>query len=88
VVARLALFELEEYKDAKEAFQGGKAALALDAGEQAAKRFQTWIRKCDAELDSMKAFSEYLHGGDGADAGLSGQATMRRRWRSRTSRCR
>lgn len=43
---------MEEYKDSKAAFQAGKAAIAATTSEPMVRRFQTWIRKCDAELDS------------------------------------
>ncbi|TMW62669.1 hypothetical protein Poli38472_005287 [Pythium oligandrum] len=47
----VAHFELEEYSLAKKAFAAGKKV--VEAKEEALlKRFQTWIRKCDAELDS------------------------------------
>jgi len=52
-------FELDEFEAAKEAFQAG---LAL---EPANSSFQTWIRKCDAELS----------GEDGQVAEASGEAT-------------
>ncbi|RLN74272.1 hypothetical protein BBJ28_00006224 [Nothophytophthora sp. Chile5] len=44
-------FSLEQYVEAKRAFQRGKQA-APKANEALAKRFLTWLRKCDAELDS------------------------------------
>ncbi|KAG7395904.1 Suppressor of G2 allele of SKP1 [Phytophthora boehmeriae] len=47
----MAQFELEQFADAKRAFQRGKQATPK-ANETLIKRFQTWIRKCDAELDS------------------------------------
>ena len=42
---RVALFHLEEYETAKEAFEAG---LALDPKNSS---FKTWIRKCAAEID-------------------------------------
>lgn len=47
----VAHFELEQFAAAKKAFQGGKQVVAKE-NEPLVKRFQTWIRKCDAELDS------------------------------------
>ncbi|OWZ14007.1 GTP-binding protein Era [Phytophthora megakarya] len=47
----VAQFELEKYAEAKRSFQAGKGATPK-ANEVLVKRFQTWIRKCDAELDS------------------------------------
>ncbi|KAK1946060.1 Protein SGT1 [Phytophthora citrophthora] len=47
----VAQFELEKYAAAKQAFQSGKMA-SPKANEALIKRFLTWIRKCDAELDS------------------------------------
>lgn len=47
----VAQFELEKYAEAKQALQKGKEA-APKEDEALIKRFQTWIRKCDAELDS------------------------------------
>ncbi|KAE9320103.1 hypothetical protein PR003_g17806 [Phytophthora rubi] len=47
----VAQFELEKYAEAKRAFQRGKEAAPKD-NAALVKRFQTWIRKCDAELDS------------------------------------
>jgi hypothetical protein len=47
----VAQFELEKFAEAKRAFQRGKET-APKANESLTKRFQTWIRKCDAELDS------------------------------------
>ncbi|DBA02433.1 TPA: hypothetical protein N0F65_008647 [Lagenidium giganteum] len=47
----MAHFELEQYDRAKQAFQQGKNG-ASKSSKQLVKRFQTWIRKCDAELDS------------------------------------
>ncbi|KAJ0389144.1 hypothetical protein ATCC90586_011541 [Pythium insidiosum] len=47
----VAHFELEQYSAAKKAFLAGKQA-ASNKSEALVKRFQTWIRKCDAELDS------------------------------------
>lgn len=47
---RTAHFELEQYAEAKTAFEAGeKAVVDVDALR---KRFKTWIRKCDAELES------------------------------------
>ncbi|KAL3667053.1 hypothetical protein V7S43_007996 [Phytophthora oleae] len=46
----VAQFELEKYAAAKQAFLYGKEA-APKANEALIKRFQTWIRKCDAELE-------------------------------------
>ena len=42
---RVALFHLEEYEAAKEAFEAGQA---LDPKNSF---FKTWIRKCVAEID-------------------------------------
>lgn len=42
---RVALFHLEEYETAKEAFEAGQA---LDPKNSS---FKTWIRKCAAEID-------------------------------------
>ena len=47
----IAHFELEQYAAAKKAFAAGKVVVPA-ASESLGKRFQTWIRKCDAELDS------------------------------------
>ncbi|KAI9988062.1 hypothetical protein PInf_024322 [Phytophthora infestans] len=47
----VALFELEKYAEAKRSFQQGKET-ASNADEALVKRFQTWIRKCDAEMDT------------------------------------
>ncbi|KAG7382378.1 Suppressor of G2 allele of SKP1 [Phytophthora pseudosyringae] len=47
----MAQFELEKYAEAKRAFQRGKEA-APKSSEALVKRFQTWIRKCDAEMDT------------------------------------
>ncbi|CEG36400.1 sgs-domain-containing protein [Plasmopara halstedii] len=47
----MAQFELEKYAEAKQSFQNGKEATP-QVNEALIKRFQTWIRKCDAELDS------------------------------------
>ncbi len=41
---RVALFNMEEYEAAKEAFEAG-CQLSPD------NTFKTWIRKCDAELE-------------------------------------
>ena len=45
---RIALFSLDEYESAKEAFE---AAHALDKRRES----ETWIRKCDAELKGAHA---------------------------------
>ena len=42
---RTALFNLEEYESAKDAFEAG---LQLDPQSSA---FKTWVRKCDAEME-------------------------------------
>ncbi|KAF1321114.1 Gtp-binding protein era, partial [Globisporangium splendens] len=47
----IAHFELEQYREAKKAFDDGKL-MVKKGNDVLAKRFQTWIRKCDAELDS------------------------------------
>ncbi|GLE00424.1 hypothetical protein PINS_up009181 [Pythium insidiosum] len=47
----VAHFELEEYSAAKKAFAAGKHAASKKNNDALVKRFQTWIRKCDAELD-------------------------------------
>ncbi|KAG2771493.1 hypothetical protein JG687_00002147 [Phytophthora cactorum] len=47
----VAQFELEKYSEAKRAFKRGKET-SPKADEALIKRFQTWIRKCDAELDT------------------------------------
>ena len=44
---RVALFSLDEYESAKEAFE---AAHALDKRRES----ETWIRKCDAELKGVR----------------------------------
>ncbi|POM69717.1 GTP-binding protein Era [Phytophthora palmivora] len=47
----VAQFELEKYAEAKRAFQSGKE-VTPKTNEALAKRFQTWIRKCDAEMET------------------------------------
>lgn len=46
---RTAHFELEQYAEAKNAFEDGEKAEADD--DALRKRFKTWIRKCDVELE-------------------------------------
>lgn len=49
-IDRVACFELDEYETALSAFE--KAA-SLDASDTS---FKTWIRKCQAEIESMILF--------------------------------
>uniref|UniRef100_K3WMM5 CS domain-containing protein n=1 Tax=Globisporangium ultimum (strain ATCC 200006 / CBS 805.95 / DAOM BR144) TaxID=431595 RepID=K3WMM5_GLOUD len=44
-------FELEQYREAKKAFEDGKL-MVKKGNDVLAKRFRMWNRKCDAELDS------------------------------------
>lgn len=59
----MALFELERFQEARAAFLGGKATVAGaadGADAQLLRRFQTWVRKCDAELDSASRVERAL----------------------------
>lgn len=52
---RLASFALEEYETALEAFRRGQqAAMALPNGEAKSdsRKYPTWIRKCEAEMEA------------------------------------
>lgn len=51
IVCSIAHFELEQYGDAKKAFAKGKSVVKK-GNDLLEKRFQTWLRKCDAEMDS------------------------------------
>eukprot|EP00967_Tisochrysis_lutea_P019660 scaffold22360_cov17-Tisochrysis_lutea.AAC.3 len=53
---RIASFHLEEYEAAKEAFDAG-ASLAPDNSQ-----FQTWARKCQAELEGKHMRTCYARG--------------------------
>ena len=44
MVCSVALFHMEEYEAAKEAFEAGQS-ISIES------TFKTWIRKCDAELE-------------------------------------
>uniref|UniRef100_M4BMN2 CS domain-containing protein n=1 Tax=Hyaloperonospora arabidopsidis (strain Emoy2) TaxID=559515 RepID=M4BMN2_HYAAE len=47
----IALFELEKYAEAKQAFESGNEAAKLVVNHALVKQFQTWIRKCEVEID-------------------------------------
>lgn len=51
ICGSIAHFELEQYGDAKKAFETGRSVVKK-GNDALEKRFQTWIRKCDAEMDS------------------------------------
>lgn len=48
---RLAAFSLSEFETAKGAFEKGAALLQASGKSDATRKYKTWIRKCDAELE-------------------------------------
>lgn len=55
--ASIAHFELDEFVAARHAFTAG-ACVVPKGDEVLAKRFRTWLRKCDAELDGASGLED------------------------------
>lgn len=49
---RLASFALEEFETAREAFRKGQQSMAPAATDSDPRKYRTWIRKCEAEMEA------------------------------------
>jgi hypothetical protein len=50
--SRVSAFSLGEYETAKQAFERGLSLLEAAGKADSVRKYRTWIRKCDAEIES------------------------------------
>ena len=58
---RLAAFSLSEFEAAKQAFDKGLALLEASGKSDTTRRYRTWIRKCEAEIESKSSMTHPQH---------------------------